>query len=116
MPADLHSFVNTMLSKTPINKESLSDISNVWMHVVDVIDLHDRLGHASFSKLKHITYQRIQFTGNSDFECYICPEAKQTRLPFPLSITIAKRPFIFVGLVCNFAFFFLSSFGMFINL
>lgn len=50
----LHTFVNTMSSKTSINKEGLSTAFPVCMHVTDIIDLHERLGHASFNKLKYI--------------------------------------------------------------
>lgn len=67
----LYTFINTMPSKTSINKEGRSLVSPVYMHVTNIIDIHERLEHASFNKLRHI--KSIQTIRNNDFKCNICP-------------------------------------------
>lgn len=56
---------------------------------------HSRLGHLSFSRFKllfsslPINKETVSFHNN----CSICPLAKQTRLPFPISSITTKIPF-----------------------
>lgn len=48
------SFMNTMLYASSINKESLTFNVKSSVPTIDIIDLHDRLRHASLGKIKHI--------------------------------------------------------------
>lgn len=50
----MQSFMNTMLYASSINKESLTFNVKSSVPTIDIIDLHDRLGHASLGKIKHI--------------------------------------------------------------
>lgn len=81
----LKPFVNIILSINAINKESLHQ------YVMFAVDMHDRLGHASIGKLKQIKGLDIKDTSTTNYR--ICPLAKQSRLPFLLSNSIAQKPF-----------------------
>jgi len=62
------------------------------VNVVPNVDLwHVRLGHVPCSVMKKFDF--IKFAHNSDFVCDVCPKAKQTRLPFPLSHIHSKKIF-----------------------
>lgn len=71
---DLHNLVNTMLPIIDSNKGSLIPSTYVYDYVVTMINLHDRLGHASVSKLKRIKGINIS---DSFITCYlVCPLVK----------------------------------------
>lgn len=71
------------LTRTPACNQA-SQASNLW---------HMRLGHPSPSRLK-LAYSLLP-TNNISCEnyCTVCPMAKQTRLPFPLSSISTKASF-----------------------
>ncbi|KAL6273311.1 hypothetical protein ACE6H2_024003 [Prunus campanulata] len=54
---------------------------------------HMRLGHPSSSCLKLVTPFLTSKNISFDHNCSICPMAKQTRLPFPLSSISTHAPF-----------------------
>lgn len=55
---------------------------------------HQRLGHPSHSRLQLLSKYIPTFNFNAQRElCETCPLAKQTRLPFPLSIKTSVAPF-----------------------
>ncbi|KAG8650605.1 hypothetical protein MANES_07G054076v8 [Manihot esculenta] len=72
--------------KLSLNKKSLTFKAESCMSAVTIINWHDRLGHASLGKLKHI--EMFKHTEGNPLQYQICPQAKQARLPFPLSHTI----------------------------
>ena len=51
---------------------------------------HNRLGHIPFTMLK---YFDVIKSGDADLTCSICPQAKQTRLPFSNSTSHTTAPF-----------------------
>ena len=54
---------------------------------------HDRLGHLSFKKLQPMRHV-LDFATSHHFQpCYICPLAKQRRLPFVAHNNLAAKPF-----------------------
>ncbi|KAL2928850.1 Retrovirus-related Pol polyprotein from transposon RE1 [Bienertia sinuspersici] len=57
----------------------------------DVHLLHQRIGHCSLSKLKHIP--GYSFNRVDDLFCDACCLAKHHKLPFPLSTSIAQNKF-----------------------
>ncbi|XP_075098788.1 uncharacterized protein LOC142175707 [Nicotiana tabacum] len=63
------------------SSSSVSDV-NLW---------HIRLGHLPFLSMKHLSF--ISLPSNSDCFCQICPKARQTRIPFPLSQIKLTRAF-----------------------
>ncbi|XP_075106983.1 uncharacterized protein LOC142179975 [Nicotiana tabacum] len=71
-------------------------VSNV-MHIPDFKSSSvDRLGHAALDTLKKLNgFHDFQFVecSSKDKHCTVCPLAKQTRLPFPLSPTLSKSYF-----------------------
>lgn len=71
------------LQKIPVSHQ-VSQPSNIW---------HMRLGHPSTSRLKLcsplLSPNNISFENN----CNVCPMAKQTRFPFPLSTISTHAPF-----------------------
>ncbi|XP_019229239.1 PREDICTED: uncharacterized protein LOC109210292 [Nicotiana attenuata] len=57
---------------------------------------HQRLGHLPMEKLKRIDKFKNLHTSNRSSDCAmcpVCPLARQTRLPFPISTSRAKAPF-----------------------
>ena len=54
---------------------------------------HNRLGHASLSRLDFIAKIFLHFTVQSNNACHICPLAKQSRLPFSPSVISSMTPF-----------------------
>lgn len=56
--------------------------------------LHQRLGHPSFSYLRHL-FPHL-FRSSDHFMCEICQLAKHTRIPFPLHNYHESRPFALV--------------------
>ena len=54
---------------------------------------HKRLGHPSIHPMKHLADLVPEISFSSNKVCDICPLAKQTRLPFGLSIISTKKPF-----------------------
>lgn len=59
-------FVNTIFSVTDINKESIFSAHSLCIHTGTIFNLHERLGHASLGKLKHIKGINIKV----DFNLY----------------------------------------------
>ena len=53
---------------------------------------HLRLGHLPFKKLHHVCNIN-NYNKTIDFICQICPQARQTRLPFPKSLFKSKKCF-----------------------
>lgn len=56
-----------------------------------VVDMHDKLGHSSIGNLEYI--RGIVIKSTPAIDCKACPLAKQSRLAFPISNTIAQNPF-----------------------
>jgi len=78
-PSVLNQNVFSQLSV--LSASSVSDVS-LW---------HIRLGHLPFSAMKHLSFISLPF--NFDCFCQICPKARQTRIPFPLSQIKSTRAF-----------------------
>ncbi|KAL0435055.1 UNVERIFIED_CONTAM: Retrovirus-related Pol polyprotein from transposon RE2 [Sesamum radiatum] len=76
---------------------SLTDVSFSTSVQCNNIIWHKRLGHASISAIKHVTDCKIS-EDSVDFPCDICPLAKQSGIPFPLSDYHASVPFELVHL------------------
>ena len=67
---------------------------SVVFHVSQPFDLwHLRLGHPSFSRFKLLSHLLPDIHKELGNHCPICPQAKQTRLPFPKSSITTKFPF-----------------------
>ncbi|XP_049350380.1 uncharacterized protein LOC125815000 [Solanum verrucosum] len=54
---------------------------------------HARLKHVPFVKMKNISTIPVHFSPKQPFTCNICPMARQTRMPFPESITTTTKVF-----------------------
>lgn len=59
---------------------------------------HSRLGHPSMKVMKHLFMDRHLSVSSDCSKCSICPLAKQTRLPFPLSMSRALGVFDLIHL------------------
>jgi hypothetical protein len=57
---------------------------------------HNRLGHKSSSRLRFITKKFLNFFIQSNTICYVCPLAKQRRLPFNPSVISSTKPFAMI--------------------
>jgi hypothetical protein len=57
---------------------------------------HYRLGHPSFSYMKHLFSQLFSTLRYSDFRCETCILAKSHRVPFPISLNKSDIPFILI--------------------
>ena len=57
---------------------------------------HYRLGHPSFSYMKHLFPQLFSTLRHSDFRCETCIFAKSHRVPFPISFNKSDIPFILI--------------------
>lgn len=75
-------------------------------HTNTIIDLHEKLGHASLGKLKNI--QGVNINNDFNLHCQICLLAKQPRPPFslpkglhlsPNSGTVLDRPHTLIRLI-----------------
>ena len=67
---------------------------SVVFHVSQSSDLwHLCLGHPSFSRFKLLSHLLPDIHKELGNHCPICPQAKQTRLPFPKSSITTKFPF-----------------------
>ncbi|KAL2906780.1 Retrovirus-related Pol polyprotein from transposon RE2 [Bienertia sinuspersici] len=66
-----------------INKTSIDEIK-LW---------HLRLGHLPFKQMKYVLPSGAINNCLSDCFCKICPKAKQSKLPFPKSVSISECPF-----------------------
>lgn len=51
---------------------------------------HQRLGHVSSSRTKLIPHFQSESTDGYNVHCPVCPLAKQSRLAFPVKLTILK--------------------------
>jgi hypothetical protein len=71
------------LQRTPVSHQ-VSQASNIW---------HMRPGHPSLSRLKLVSPSLSPNNMSFDNNCNVCPMAKQTRLPFPLSSISTHAPF-----------------------
>ncbi|XP_021624990.1 uncharacterized protein LOC110624181 [Manihot esculenta] len=91
LDANLHNLVNAMIPISDSNKTISMQCERIYNCTVNMNDIHDRLGHAFVNKLKHL--KGINISDNAMTCCPICPLAKQARLPFPRSHTLASRPF-----------------------
>ena len=57
---------------------------------------HYRLGHPSSQRLallKHIVPDLTSCNNNNSFDCFVCPLAKQHKLPFPKSTSVSLSCF-----------------------
>ncbi|KAK9923369.1 hypothetical protein M0R45_031791 [Rubus argutus] len=63
---------------------NLTISSNLW---------HRRLGHPSSSRLQYLANNSLHFKFDSSHQCDVCPLAKQTRQPFPLSAISTTKIF-----------------------
>ena len=77
-----NAIVNKVLDSSPrfISSSLLSDF-HIW---------HQRLGHVPNPILRQIN-KALPIDVNS--HCLVCPLAKQSRIPFPLSQSISQYPF-----------------------
>ena len=57
---------------------------------------HHRLGHPSFSYLKHLFSDLFSEVHDSDFKCDTCILAKSHRVPFPISFNKSDIPFALI--------------------
>lgn len=88
LPEDVVSFKKGCNSISKSNSISFL----VSINVIPNVDLwHVRLGHVPYSVMKKFSF--IKFPSTSDIICDICPKAKQTRLPFPISHIHSKKVF-----------------------
>ena len=71
------------LQRTPTSHQ-VSHSLNLW---------HMRLGHPSPARLKLVSSLLSSNNISYDNNCTVCPMAKQTRLPFPLSSILTHAPF-----------------------
>ena len=55
--------------------------------------IHARMGHVFLSKLTHLDHISISAKTSNDFACDTCQLAKFHRFPFPISKSIAHKPF-----------------------
>ncbi|XP_074301249.1 uncharacterized protein LOC141632616 [Silene latifolia] len=62
----------------------------------DVMLLHQRLGHSSFDKMRHLP--DLSFSVDSKFHCEVCIMSKHHKLPFPVSKSHAKTCFSLINL------------------
>ncbi|MEX5538836.1 GAG-pre-integrase domain-containing protein, partial [Pseudomonas syringae] len=60
---------------------------------VNSISWHRRLGHPSPQHLHLLAKQSLDVSSHLNKPCDVCPLAKQTRLPFPLSHIASKHIF-----------------------
>ena len=85
------------LLNTDIQPRTLKDkiTRNSCISFTSVCSLHSlwhkRLGHAPFTVLSRI--QCLQNVPMKDHNCTVCPIAKQTRLPFPTSVSLSNACF-----------------------
>ncbi|XP_019244321.1 PREDICTED: uncharacterized protein LOC109224189 [Nicotiana attenuata] len=88
-------FSNNVISVSEArNSSSRSVLNSESIHVNVIPDVklwHERLGHVPFSAMKHLHF--FHCGSNFDFICDICPKAKQTRIPFPISNIKTKHVF-----------------------
>ncbi|KAL0401838.1 UNVERIFIED_CONTAM: Retrovirus-related Pol polyprotein from transposon RE1 [Sesamum latifolium] len=76
---------------------SLTDVScSTSVHCNDSL-WHKRLGHASMHAIKHIFDCNI-YDNSLDMVCDVCPKAKQSRVPFPLSESHSEIAFELIHL------------------
>lgn len=71
---DLHNLVNTMLPMIDSNKGNSVQCEDVYNYAMIMTDMHDRLGHASVNKLKHL--KGININSSSMTYCPVCPLTK----------------------------------------
>ena len=60
----------------------------------DAILWHMRMGHPSYHRLKLVS--GLCLPSNLDYICDACHQAKQSRLPFPISMNKSTRPFALI--------------------
>ena len=78
-----------------LNVQCLHSVSNAFVNNVSAHIWHNRLGHISFKRLDSLKDQLkcdVTRLHKSD-PCYICPLAKQRRLPFESNNHLSKFPF-----------------------
>jgi len=63
------------------------------LNAKDLAILHARMGHMSLLKRTHLDDISVSTKASDDFICDTCQLAKFHRLPFPLSKSIAPKPF-----------------------
>ncbi|KAG8483501.1 hypothetical protein CXB51_023279 [Gossypium anomalum] len=74
------------LVRSPTSPSCMTSIANsisLW---------HARLGHVPVNKLNRLSFFH-NLPINKDFTCSICPMARQSKLPFPPSVSRATTPF-----------------------
>ncbi|XP_060211882.1 uncharacterized protein LOC132639456 [Lycium barbarum] len=74
------------------NDDSHCKSATVSINKMDVV-WHYRLGHMPFSRMKDISVINSSHSPKQSFPCSTCPLARQTRLPFPDSVTHSSLPF-----------------------
>ncbi|XP_021598932.1 uncharacterized protein LOC110604958 [Manihot esculenta] len=65
--ADLHSFVNSTPFQMDLNKEHSMQLEQTHKHVVNMNDMHDRLGHASVENQFNTTIKVIRSDNGKEF-------------------------------------------------
>ncbi|KAK9677312.1 hypothetical protein RND81_11G135600 [Saponaria officinalis] len=76
---------------TSVNTKSVTLSNSECVHASSVSLLHNRLGHTSFEKLKHVP--DFQLNKQKDFFCETCILSKHHVLPFPRSHSFATKCF-----------------------
>ncbi|KAL2892553.1 Retrovirus-related Pol polyprotein from transposon TNT 1-94 [Bienertia sinuspersici] len=83
--------VNQVVSIDILPNKSSTSLQNKCSKVVDINVLHQRMGHVSLSKMKHI--KDCNCNGLNEYNCTVCLNSKFHKLPFPISKSIAKNCF-----------------------
>ena len=87
-------YLVALATKKSVTKPSTATNRPTCNLTISSTDLwHNRLGHASFSRLHYIAKHYLKFSVESNNACHICPLAKQSRLPFHPSVISSIKPF-----------------------
>ncbi|KAI9197977.1 hypothetical protein LWI28_007873 [Acer negundo] len=89
----LYYLVALATKQAVINSSTLTNRPTCNLTISSTDLWHNRLGHASFSRLHYIAKNYLNFLAESNNACHICPLAKQSRLPFHPSVISSIKPF-----------------------